>query len=344
MRDLWYAIYDFIDVFLSKYGKDIQKSVLPYFVACGILFLFVAELQIIGWFVKANGKGDACSAEAQTQAETAVAPDALKEKGDLPDRYDAHAAMEDGIFWMLGDRSSVYSIYFLRPDEDASPFIFQSRPTQPASMIKLFVLAKGMQDVKDGRLTLEETLKLQAKDIANGAGVLTRYDVGKRIHIRRLMELMIAESDNTATNVLIEKIGMEEIERYIQEHGYQDTHLRHKMMIRGKGKNSSSARDIGTLLTKIYRYECVGESEDKLMIRMMKEQTDQECFPKALPGWTVAHKTGEVSGSYADGGICFGKKGDFILVTMCEDYTGRNEAVRDMRRLASWFASSVHEK
>ena len=257
-----------------------------------------------------------------------------------PDREDVLARIR-GI---LGEEDASFSVYVLRPSEEKEPIVDQSRPLPPASMIKLFVMAKAMQDVKDGKATLDDAIVLRERDMVGGAGVLVEYADGTRIPLRKVIEFMITESDNTATNLLINRIGMDEINRYLKENGYTDTIMKHKMMLSPKGRrqsNLSSAKDIGLLLSRIYRGECVGDPYDTLMIGFLALQKDDECFPKALPSWRIAHKTGEVDGLYDDGGIFYGKEGRFILVIMNEEYSGRSIAIQKMQEIARYVGETV---
>ncbi|MBR3457280.1 MAG: serine hydrolase [Selenomonadaceae bacterium] len=257
-----------------------------------------------------------------------------------PDREDVLARIR-GI---LGEEDASFSVYVLRPSEEKEPIVYQSRPLPPASMIKLFVMAKAMQDVKDGKATLDDAIVLRERDMVGGAGVLVEYADGTRIPLRKVIEFMITESDNTATNLLINRIGMDEINRYLKENGYTDTIMKHKMMLSPKGRrqsNLSSAKDIGLLLSRIYRGECVGDPYDTLMIGFLALQKDDECFPKALPSWRIAHKTGEVDGLYDDGGIFYGKEGRFILVIMNEEYSGRSIAIQKMQEIARYVGETV---
>ncbi|MBR4694497.1 MAG: serine hydrolase, partial [Selenomonadaceae bacterium] len=128
------------------------------------------------------------------------------------------------------------------------------------------------------------------------------------------------------------------------ENGYTDTVFRHKMMHSPRDRrqgNLSSVKDIGLLLNRIYRGECVGTPYDTLMIGFLALQKDDECFPKALPSWRIAHKTGEVDGLYDDGGIFYGKEGRFILVIMNEEYSGRSIAIQKMQEIARYVGETV---
>ena len=236
---------------------------------------------------------------------------------------------------ILGERVKDYAVYFYCPDLDEKPLYWQSRPMRAASMIKIFILAKAMADADEGKFSLTDKLVLKEKDMVDGAGVLDGEPSGRQMEIGELLELMIKESDNTATNMMIDFLGMEAINQHLSEHLYTDTILQHKMMVSNNGKgNFTSVRDVGDLFTKIYRRECVDEYHDGIMLKYLLRQTDNECLPAVLPGWQIAHKTGEVTGVYHDGGIFFGTKGNFILVIMSESDEGRAYVIENMQAIA----------
>ena len=235
----------------------------------------------------------------------------------------------------LGEHASKFAVCFMRPELDREPLMFQSRPMRPASMIKMFVMAKAMFDIKNRMMSLDEQLTITSENVVGGAGSIAGEGVGAQVSARRLIELMIIESDNTATNILMDRLGMENINRYLRENGYQDTIINHKMMLdEGKMTNLSSVHDLGLLFTRIYKHECVDDYHDMLMIDYLLRQEDTDCFPSALPYYNIAHKTGEVVGLYDDGGIFYGSRGDFILVIMNDGIDGREDAIDRMKSIA----------
>ena len=246
---------------------------------------------------------------------------------------------------IIGDTKNHLAVYFLRPDREIEPFIYRSQQMAPASMIKLFVMAKTMQDVHDGKLSLDEKITIKKKDAVGGAGVTTWYNAGEQRTIEQLMTVMITDSDNTATNILIDRLGMQNINQYLQQQGFSDTVLVYKMMMgrKGKKKNLSSVRDIGRLFSRLYYHQLVGEQEDKLMLAILRQQHDKECFPAALPDYEIAHKTGEVNDVYVDGGIFFGQQEDFVLVVLSNGKAGRSDAIEKMQNLARYYAGTLQE-
>ena len=282
----------------------------------------------------------------EAEARAAAAPPSVKSAyrtaPPLPERGDDQLALQGDFAAILAEKASSCSIFFLRPRQEQEPLLFQDHAMQPASMIKLFVLACAMQDAKDGRLALDEPLSITPENIVDGAGRLTWYDRGKSLTALQLMERMITDSDNTATNILIDRLGMRRIDSYIQQKGYAETRLQHKMMLGNQGlPNLSSVRDIGTLLTRIYRHECVDPEHDEMMLAILARQTDKECLPAALPSFRLANKTGEITGFYADGGIARGETDDMILVVMDENCRDRSRTIPLFQKIAQRAASSL---
>ena len=257
---------------------------------------------------------------------------------ELPDNASDKEQLQDMIKFVLGSDAQKFAVYLFRPDSESQPLILQSRPMRPASMIKMFVLAKVMQDAKDGKLALDELIPITAANIVGGAGSIAGEGVNARVPIRKAAELMITESDNTATNILIDRIGIDNLNQYIKLNGYNDTVINHKMMLQQGATNLSSAADLGMLFTKIYDHTCVDEYYDQIMISYLLKQQDRECFPAALPYWNIAHKTGEVDNLYDDGGIFYGAPGDFILVIMNDNYENRGETIDKMKNIAASVA------
>ena len=208
-----------------------------------------------------------------------------------------------------------------------------------ASMIKVFILACAMEKAKAGELQLAETLRLESADKVGGAGVIAGRADGTAFPVEELLRLMIAESDNTATNMMIDRLGMAEINRYMEAHGYSASHLQRKMMdaeaVKEGRENYTSAKDLGEFFLRLCRSECVGEPYDEMMRTMLFAQTDRECFPRALPDARIAHKTGELDRLYSDGGIIYGKDGcTVVLVILADDMKSRGLALETMREIA----------
>ena len=99
-----------------------------------------------------------------------------------------------------------------------------------ASMIKIFILAKAYEDIQSGSLRRNETFTLTPDNVVGGAGILQGRGYGTRVSLQEALNLMITESDNTAANLLIDRLGMDRINSYMQSHGYTHGVLRRKMI------------------------------------------------------------------------------------------------------------------
>ena len=264
---------------------------------------------------------------------TSLAPKNVSEVKAAP----LFADMNSKVAQYLNDGTE-YAVYLAYPQKSEEAFIYNSKQMRSASMIKVFIMATVMEKVQRGELDLGETLTLRGSDKVGGAGILAGYPSGTELTLRELVELMITHSDNTATNIIIDLIGCEEINAYMARNGYGDSFLGRKMMsheaLAGNGENYSSARDLGIFFTRLYNYECVSESYDKIMIEFLVKQTDTDCFPAALPGKQIAHKTGALDGLYDDGGIIYSDNGDAVLVIMTENFTGEYNTIQHMKAFA----------
>ena len=229
--------------------------------------------------------------------------------------------VEQKIAQCLNDGTE-YAVFLAYPQKSTETFIHNSTQMRAASMIKVFIMATVMEKVKLGEISLDEVLTMDYNNMVGGAGVIAGYGAGATFKLRSVLEHMITYSDNTATNMIIDRIGMATVNEYLQRNGYTDTFLGRKMMEYAGQDNYSSVRDLGNFFLRLYHYDCLGEEYDKIMLDFLVKQTDTDCFPAALPGVQIAHKTGALDGLYDDGGIIYSPKGHAILVIMTENYTG----------------------
>lgn len=250
----------------------------------------------------------------------------VKAESIIDDTYKVEQYLNDG---------TEYAVYLAYPTKSNEVFIYNSKPMRSASMIKVFIMATVMEKAQRGELSLDETITLQSSDKVGGAGILVGYSSGTEFTLREVLELMITHSDNTATNIIIDRVGMSAINNYIQRQGYGDTILRRKMKdydaIAEGRENFSSVRDLGTFFLRLYNYECIDATYDKIMIDFLVKQTDTDCFPAALPDKQIAHKTGALDGLYDDGGIIYSDNGDAVLVIMTENFTGEYNTIQHMK-------------
>lgn len=249
--------------------------------------------------------GRAAAAQAVSQQEAKLSPRLRKIAGIIKNAAPCHVYFSD-----LTQKGGLY----------------RGNETMPsASMIKVFILALAYQDIADGTLSRNETFTLTRDNVVGGSGTLQNRAYGTRVPLKELLEKMIIDSDNTATNILIDRLGMENINAYMQAHGYRSSVLRRKMMdlaaLQAGRDNLTSVKDVGLLFKRLYNGTCVSPELDAEMLGIYDQQTDNDKIPARLPeGTVVAHKTGEVSDVRHDGGIVYTSNGDYVLVIFTSDY------------------------
>ena len=109
-----------------------------------------------------------------------------------------------------------------------------AEPVRTASTIKLPVLVEIYAQASEGKLKLDEELVMRQADMVSGSGVLRELSAGTKLKLRDIGNLMIVVSDNTATNMLIERIGADTVNARMDKLNLPRTRLMRK--IRGDGK------------------------------------------------------------------------------------------------------------
>ncbi len=242
--------------------------------------------------------------------------------------------------YLLNDGTG-YAAFFINCDDPLrQEYVYESRPMKSASMIKVFILAAAMQQADLGNIDLDRRFVLTEKDKVGGAGVIFEYKEGTSFSLLELLKLMITESDNTATNLVIEFLGMDTINQYILDEGYIDTILQRKMMdeeaVKRGEENYTSVQDLGWFFLRLFDHQCVSVEYDSLMLDIFMQQKDTDGIPEALHDTIVAHKTGELTGVYNDGGIVYGLN-DGVLIIMTENYKDRSETIESVRAIARYL-------
>ncbi|RRB02627.1 serine hydrolase [Larkinella rosea] len=194
-----------------------------------------------------------------------------------------------------------------------------------ASVIKIPILIETMERVKAGKFDLDQIHVLQASEKTGGSGVLQTYPDQSKITNREVLTLMMTRSDNSATNILIRELGMENINQRMRTLGLTQSRLNRMMMDTLAAKqgreNRVTASEMNILLKKIYRNEVATPALCEQMIDILKRNTDQTTFRLFLPkSAVIAHKTGELSYVRGDAGIFYVTK-PFLLTVFVQGTT-----------------------
>ncbi|RJP29157.1 MAG: serine hydrolase [Candidatus Omnitrophota bacterium] len=190
-----------------------------------------------------------------------------------------------------------------------------------ASLAKIPIMAGCFLAAEQNLIKLNRDISLKSTDKLTGSGMLKDLPAGKSFSVDRLIGFMIYDSDNTATNILTDLLGIDYLNKTFQDFGLQNTFLSRKIAdyrSRDKGlENYTTAEDMVLLLEKIYRRALGNKSVSDRCLRILKLARMNDRIPKYLPPEiTVAHKTGLEKGVCHDTGIVFTCSGDFIIVVL----------------------------
>ena len=170
-----------------------------------------------------------------------------------------------------------------------------------ASTIKVPIMIEIMRQAAAGKISLDKTLTVTSDVKTGGSGILTELRTGLTMTIRELVTLMIILSDNTATNMLIDLIGMDCVNNTMAGLGVKSTLLQRKMMDFAAAKtgreNLTTAADLAFLFTGIANNTLGLPAEyNDLMLDILKRQQIRDKIPFYLPEKVVvANKTGNLS-------------------------------------------------
>lgn len=190
-----------------------------------------------------------------------------------------------------------------------------------ASMIKLLILAELMKKIFENKFSLSDTVMIANFMKTGGDGVLKELNTGHHFTLKELATLMIIVSDNQATNILIDFLGMENINQLGKELDLKETFLGRKMMdaeARKKGyDNYTCADDISLLLKLIYQEKLINKEASQLMLDILLRQQQGERLQRYLPSdIKIAHKCGDLDNLENDGGIIWLGDRAYILVVL----------------------------
>ena len=229
---------------------------------------------------------------------------------------------------------------------------------EAASVIKLWIMSCAFEKENLGLIKWDEKITLREEDMVpcpglpdyreaalNGelsgdmfpeSGVLNYLGQGTTLTIRDLVRLMILISDNTATNILIDILGKDEINQHIRSLGAERTVLERKLFdtseeVRGK-ENLFSLKEAADLYQMMYRGELVSGEASREMLKILQNQQNTYKLPFYIRRLPIAHKTGEDTGIENDCGIVFSDE-PFIFC-FASNGTDETEAVRTCQDIA----------
>lgn len=187
---------------------------------------------------------------------------------------------------------------------------------EAASVIKLPVYMVIMKLAHEGKLSLSEKLTCHHADKMPPCGALYFFTDEPVVDIETLCGLMITISDNTATNMLISRLGIDFLNEEFKKIGLEKTHIERLLFdseASAQGKcNYIVPAEMGMLLEQVYRRTFVSKEVSEAIEKLLLEQQINHKIPGYLENIEVAHKTGEDEGLTNDVGIVYARE-PFIM-------------------------------
>jgi beta-lactamase class A len=173
-----------------------------------------------------------------------------------------------------------------------------------ASTIKVPLLVALLQDVDAKKVSLDETIALSPDAIGGGSGVIQYQKVGSKFTILELATKTIAISDNTATNLLIKRLGgVQKLNSRFQSWGLSATVLKNPLPDL-KGTNTTTPKDLVQLMAMVSRGELISMQSRDRLLGIMRQTVTNSLLPQGLgKGATISHKTGDIGSVVGDVGL-----------------------------------------
>jgi len=205
-----------------------------------------------------------------------------------------------------------------------------ARPVQTASVIKLALLLQAFEQIHVGKLKLSQPVVLTKENQVPGSGILAHLDPGLTLTLKDTITLMIELSDNTATNMLIDVVGLGPTNDMLSRMGLKDTYFYKKVFLptsdampadqKQFGLGKTTAQEMANLMESIYRCD-LGDRELCLdMITMMRRQQYRAMIPRYLAApdssealSPIADKIGMLDAVRNDVALVYTQRGPVIL-------------------------------
>ena len=215
-----------------------------------------------------------------------------------------------------------------------------------ASTIKIPVLVAFFQDVDAGKIYLDEKLTISPSNIGSGSGGMQYQPVGTQYSAINTATEMIINSDNTATNMIIERLGgKDELNRRFKEWGLDVTVINNPLPDL-EGTNMTSPRDLAMILVKVNQGELISLRSRDRLLEIMRQTRTRTLLPRGIKNMLPSPKTGDIGTVLGDAGIVdipTGKRyiGSVLVKRSHNDYSARTliqEISRTSYQHLKWYS------
>jgi beta-lactamase class A len=222
-------------------------------------------------------------------------------------------------------------------------FLHENEIFAQASSIKIAVLANLYLQAQQGKLKLTDLYTVQASDLVPDSDIMGGLTPGvTRITLGDLATMMVAVSDNSATNVLIDRVGMDNVNAMLDSLALPHTRLRRKMMDLDAAKqgreNISTPREMMALLEAIYRGKLLNQESTADFFKVLSTNKDS-WIPRDLPAnLKIANKPGSLEGVRNDSGIIFVEDRPYVICVMTSFLSNERDGEKAISQVsfAAW--------
>jgi beta-lactamase class A len=244
----------------------------------------------------------------------------------------ASADLQSRVASLIKDSGAEVGVAMRAVDGSSELLIEPDTVFHAASTMKVPVMIELFRQADAGTLSLEDRLPIKNEfhsivdgsvyqlDVGDDSDAMVYKAIGQTLTLRELCEAMITVSSNFATNLLIERLGVDHIRRTVSRLGADGMQVLRgvedsKAFQAGKN-NTTTARGLLILFEKIARGEAVNPRADAGMAAILKRQKFNDAIPAGLPkGVAVGHKTGSITRIHHDAGIVYGPR-PYVLVVL----------------------------
>lgn len=247
-----------------------------------------------------------------------------------------------GKVWIYAKNLDTGKDYALRADEQV----------RTASTIKLPIMTEVFHQIAQGKVKWTDEIVLTKEKKQGGSGVLFEFSDDTKIDLKTAVNLMIVVSDNTATNLVIDKVGAENVNNFMDSLGLKQTRSMRKIGGGGDSKaglepqnkifglGASSPRDMVKLLEMLENGQVISKEASAEMLNILKRQQFKDGIGRGLPDTIQsASKSGALDRLRSDVGILYTRRGRIAMAITTDDmlevaYTEENPGLKMLWKLS----------
>jgi beta-lactamase class A len=241
---------------------------------------------------------------------------------NLDEKIKSEVSGFKGNVWIYAKNFDNGKEYSLRGEEKV----------RTASTIKLPIMTEVFRQVAEGKLKWTDEVTLTKDNKTGGSGILNEFSDGTKVDIKTLNNLMIVISDNSATNILLDKVSSNNVNSFMKILGLNNTLSLRKIGGGGDSKaydepmnklfgiGVSTPKDMAMLLEKLEKGEVVNKEASAEMITILKRQQYTDLIGRNLLDTVpIASKSGSLDRLRSDVGIIYTRRGRIVMAITCDD-------------------------